>query len=381
MARTHVANNVYEYNGAFITAYPLTISAWFYTTGAPAGTQTLFGISRNNATQELFGLSVTAASTVNARCIAGGSGSAGGNSGAFSANTWNHGLGLYTSATSRTPYLNGTAGTTSLTNLTPASLDKTDIGGHYNSAGSIGSQFVGRLAHLAMWDVVLSQLEITALSRGVSPLAIRPANLKCYVPYFGDDTTEKDWVGFRSFDTPGSPANSPGAKSFDPNVNKHRFARQAGSMLIVPAAASSTSSSRTGNRHAAVPWRNQRGRSNTFRRKIDLPRVHSGVVHAPAPKPEVTVAKTVEKIVLAPDRATVEAEILEFVKDRAGRQESQPALPELPRPEPLTEPAPLPMETAGVQAAARVERARAEFERRERDDAEVLMLVNLLEGL
>lgn len=137
----------------------------------------------------------------------------------------------------------------------------------------------------------------------------------------------------------------------------------------------------TGNAHAAVPWRNQRGRSNTFRRKIETPRVLSGVVPRIAiPKPEVTVSRAETKILTAPDRSAAERAITEFVTDRAMRQAKQPTLPDPTPTQSYTEPPKLPAETAGEQAAVRVDKARADYERRERDDDEVMTLVSLLEG-
>ncbi len=139
----------------------------------------------------------------------------------------------------------------------------------------------------------------------------------------------------------------------------------------------------TGNRHAAVPWRNQRGRSNTFRRKKDLPQLPASAAPVVlAPKPEVTASRTITKIILAPERSQAEAAILQFVADKNLRQEKQPDLGVhtfLPQ-APLTAARPLPAETAGEQAAERAHRARAQYERRERDDDEVMTLVSLLEG-
>lgn len=135
----------------------------------------------------------------------------------------------------------------------------------------------------------------------------------------------------------------------------------------------------SGNRHSAI-WRPQRGRSHTFRRVVEKVPTFSGVHHRAVPAPEITVSKTVEKIILAPDRSKAEAEILEFVKNRNQRQESQPPLPEAAPTPSFTAPPALPVETAGEQAGVRQDRARAEYQRRERDDEEVLTLVSLLEG-
>ncbi len=129
----------------------------------------------------------------------------------------------------------------------------------------------------------------------------------------------------------------------------------------------------TGNRHAARPWPAQRGRSNTFRRAAETPRVVSGVTRIVLPKPEVTISRTIEKIILAPDKAAAEAKLVEFVADRNRRQELQPELPVSAPTQTFTEPPKLPAETAGEQAGIR-------HQRRQRDDDEVAVLVGLLEG-
>lgn len=139
-----------------------------------------------------------------------------------------------------------------------------------------------------------------------------------------------------------------------------------------------TAPTTSGNRHSAI-WRPQRGRSNTFRRVIEKVPTFSGI-HRVVPTPEITVSKTIEKIILAPERQQAEARILEFVENRNRRQEAQPPLPESAPPQSYIAPPALPAETAGEQASVRQDRARAEYQRREREDEEVLTLVSLLEG-
>ncbi|MCP4475405.1 MAG: LamG domain-containing protein [Gammaproteobacteria bacterium] len=59
-----------------------------------------------------------------------------------------------------------------------------------------GSHFlIGQESHLSLWDVALSDNEMTALSRGVCPKRIRPANQWYYIPMWGDDDPEPDLSG------------------------------------------------------------------------------------------------------------------------------------------------------------------------------------------
>lgn len=58
-----------------------------------------------------------------------------------------------------------------------------------------GNPHDGLLCEIAIWDVALNDSELHALSRGVSPLLIRPANLKGYWPIFGTGSPERDYSG------------------------------------------------------------------------------------------------------------------------------------------------------------------------------------------
>ena len=65
--------------------------------------------------------------------------------------------------------------------------------------GNQGSAFTqvncnSRLAEYGEWNVVLTAGERAALAAGVSPLLVRPSNLKRYRPLSGFVTPENDWV-------------------------------------------------------------------------------------------------------------------------------------------------------------------------------------------
>jgi hypothetical protein len=49
-----------------------------------------------------------------------------------------------------------------------------------------------KMAHVATWDAALGEGERLALSKGCSPLMVRPGNLKTYVPLWGVGTDEGD---------------------------------------------------------------------------------------------------------------------------------------------------------------------------------------------
>lgn len=108
------------------------------------------------------------------------------------ANQWQHACGMEISTSSRAIYLNGTSdkgvNTQSRSPAAPTHLNM----GH---RGSIADDWYwGLIAHVAYWDVQLSDGEVDALAAGASPLRVRRDSLKHYWPLNGQNP-EKDVVG------------------------------------------------------------------------------------------------------------------------------------------------------------------------------------------
>jgi len=100
--------------------------------------------------------------------------------GTYTNGNWASAAGLFTSSTSRTAYLNGTAGTANTDSGTPSSVDTLGINARWNvSWGSFSSQ---NCAEVAVWNTNLTAAEITSLSKGFSPRRIRPQSLVWYSP-------------------------------------------------------------------------------------------------------------------------------------------------------------------------------------------------------
>lgn len=94
---------------------------------------------------------------------------------------WNHCAGTFDGATIKA-WLNGsTVASTASTENPPA-----NAGFIIGSGWSGGLPFNGVLSDVAVWNLVLSPDEITALARGVSPMRIRPGALVVYVPCVGE---------------------------------------------------------------------------------------------------------------------------------------------------------------------------------------------------
>lgn len=96
---------------------------------------------------------------------------------------WYHGAAVYAATNDRRVFLDGVKSTNS-TNVTPSGFVRTSVGAFMGAANS--TFFDGDIAEVAIWNVALTDDEIASLSRGLSPLKVRPASLVFYVPLWRD---------------------------------------------------------------------------------------------------------------------------------------------------------------------------------------------------
>lgn len=99
--------------------------------------------------------------------------------------TWAHCAGVFSSATSRTAYLNGSASTANTTNVALVAVDTATIGVTRVHPNWL-TFFDGNIAEAAVWSAALDAAEIAALAKGVSPRLIRPQSLVMYAPLIRD---------------------------------------------------------------------------------------------------------------------------------------------------------------------------------------------------
>ena len=167
-----------------VSAYPFTMAVWFY----PLSTSNQDMITIGDNATDVHLLRATSGGAVFAGSFTGSGGSS--IAGSYSPNTWGHAAGVWTSATSRTAYYNGSAGTTNTTNETVSTLDELSIGGNYGQT----ILFNGYLADAAIWNVSLTADEIASLAKGFAAHLIRPANLVHYMPLIRSDVGPKGAV-------------------------------------------------------------------------------------------------------------------------------------------------------------------------------------------
>jgi len=114
----------------------------------------------------------------------------------ISTGTWNHIAGVCNSSGNWFLYLNGTSVGTQVNNpQTPFSNTSRFTIGAWDGNGTIGRWFNGKVADVAVWNVALTQLEITALSRGARPWMIREPALQGWWPLDAIASPEPDLSG------------------------------------------------------------------------------------------------------------------------------------------------------------------------------------------
>ncbi len=171
-----------ELSSAVSAAIPLTMSCWFRANTSHAGT--LIDIADSGVTEHSTTLQIRSSGEVSARSRAGGGSSRALTTTNYSTTTWHHACGTWAATNDRKSYIDGGSEGTNTQVRDPLNEDRTFIGAAADS--SISEFFDGRLAEAAIWDVVLSLSEITALANGWSPLRVRPTALLAYWPLYRD---------------------------------------------------------------------------------------------------------------------------------------------------------------------------------------------------
>ena len=100
----------------------------------------------------------------------------------FTQNQWNHCLATWDdSANTREIFVGGSSlGTSALAFAIGALSETLHVGNLRSDVASLDAR--GRIAEFAVWDVVLSAAEISALYKGFCPKLVRPTSLKRYIP-------------------------------------------------------------------------------------------------------------------------------------------------------------------------------------------------------
>lgn len=178
MAYNFIRANTSVISGnAPITDYPLTISCWFNTSLTNTN-QILVGLyDVGNISNCALLLRPTALLSVSSR--ASSSTVFANSSATHSTNVWHHGCGVWSSASSRSVYLDGGNVGTSIANRALYNIVNINLG-NSNIVANVGLQ--GNIAEIGIWNIALSESDIISLSKNLSPGLIHSNNLVFYSP-------------------------------------------------------------------------------------------------------------------------------------------------------------------------------------------------------
>jgi hypothetical protein len=180
MALEFNGTNQYLSSAAPVTSVPITLACWFNFSISGIKPILTLGVSGGSDKFQLYAVSGILGGTgafVQSGATLGDTGSQNIN---LSLSTWYHGAAVFSSATSRTAYLNASAGTSVATNVTPSGINTFNAATRYNP--TLGNYFNGRIAEVGIWNVALTAAEIASLAKGMTCDKVRPQNLVFYAP-------------------------------------------------------------------------------------------------------------------------------------------------------------------------------------------------------
>ena len=157
---------------------PMTMACWMRPTNF--GTVAMACGVRDGTNRNQIGTSSAGGNPVNISQV-GATATVSATAGAMTSGEWAHVAGVFTSATSRRAFYNGTGGTTVTTNAgSQAAFDAVSIGARWST--TLGLYLSGDVAECGIWDVALSVDEIASLAKGFACYKIRPQSLVFYAP-------------------------------------------------------------------------------------------------------------------------------------------------------------------------------------------------------
>lgn len=183
---------------AVLTATPLTMACWANFDNV-TGSEVLMSIGTNGGTARWMmfgdGAAINFSDAIVVTAInSGGTGSPCGSTATYSAGSWVHACGVYSSDTNRAAFLNGSNKGTVSSSITVSGIDRTLLGARI-SGGAVGAYLNGKMAEAAIWNVALGDDEVATLAAGFCPLLVRPQSLVAYWPLHARATNEEDWSG------------------------------------------------------------------------------------------------------------------------------------------------------------------------------------------
>jgi len=195
----------------FAITQPFTLACWFYSLNTnPSAFYPLISVGDKDTPDDQHRLQV--ADVVDASSFD-GTLSFARSTAAHGADGWYHAAGVWATTNSRAAYLSGGNKGTNADERTIQNIDLAAISQTADSTPLYGTLSI---AEAAIWNVALTDAEVTVLATGVSPLLVRPQSLVCYLPLIRDD--DEDIVGGRSFTANGGPTIAAHPRVFYPGA-------------------------------------------------------------------------------------------------------------------------------------------------------------------
>jgi len=170
------------------TGLPFTMSQWFNVTRTNASDGNFF-LGDSGTVDNRFWASARSNGNWGIASSAPGGGSGVSDAGAYSANTWHNGVGVYRTTSDREAFLDGVGGAGNTDNQIPAGVDRLSIGRFGDSTP--GLYVDGLIAFFALWDVALTDAEVASIAAGYDPPFIRPESLVFYMDMLGDGDNDR----------------------------------------------------------------------------------------------------------------------------------------------------------------------------------------------
>lgn len=194
-----------------ISDYPFSFACWFYSDDHTNWQVPMaFGETTVGVDYHYLGLGDSGNAEIRISSMTGGSSATAKSTADYSINTWHHACGVFAAAQDRRVYLDGGNKGTDVVNNRPfGDVTDTAIGAIvYNDPEDQVFLMSGRVAEPGIWNVALTDAEALLLSKGYSPLFVRPQNLVVYWSLVRDDNDRVGRYNMTAYNTPTWAAHS-----------------------------------------------------------------------------------------------------------------------------------------------------------------------------
>ena len=188
-----VNNDKCELGSALVSTPGITIAAWIKSNGvATTGVEGIIaGVVTNAANNHRLTLSISTGGAIQAVSRDTGANSASSSASISETTNWHHAAAVWTANNSRAAFLDGANKGTDTNSRTPSGMNRTIVG----LGGDANFDLYGKVAHVGIWNVALSDGDIATLAGGANPQSVQLANLVAYWTLDTNASPEDDVIG------------------------------------------------------------------------------------------------------------------------------------------------------------------------------------------